>query len=67
MTIISYKLPTELGEFFRSVQQNQVDLSADRERNRQASEIQRLRQTIDALGGVDNYLAYLKCQQAPKI
>lgn len=65
LTSIAYQVPTELSGFVKSVQENQVALSADRERNRQASEIQRVRQMIDALGGVDNYLAYLKCQQSP--
>jgi len=60
---IAYRLPGDFANFVRGVQANQVQLALKRQEARQASEIKHLRQMIDALGGLDNYLAHQKAAQ----
>lgn len=63
---VAYNLPTEVGQVFRSMQANQMQLAADRQQAREMSEINHARRMIDAFEGVDNYLAYVKSRSAPK-
>lgn len=65
LILSAYQLPTEVGQYFKRIQYAQNALAADRQNQKDASEIQRARQMIDAFGGVDNYLAYLKWQDSP--
>ena len=60
LVTVSYLIPVEMGRAVLSVQDNQVALAAKRQEARQASEIKHVRQMVDALGGYDNYLTYLK-------
>jgi hypothetical protein len=60
LTTIAYQMPTEFGRYFKRVAVAQNALARDRQSERSASEIRHTRQMIDAFGGVDNYLAYLK-------
>lgn len=64
LMIIAYQLPSDFAHFVQRVQANQVQLALKRQEARQASEIKHLRQMIDLMGGVDNYLAHQKAAQS---
>jgi len=66
LAVASYRMPNELSDAIQNAQERQNQQQIDKKTTLQVSELRHVTAMISALGGIDNYLAYLDRTQSVK-